>query len=116
MTIRVYSNCCRSCSFEPEIIKVGQSSYKMYSNNIVNSQESTKIFNACTKKGWKLIEGTTYLKVSMNLVRLVFWDRFWFVLIVFIDTVKFCVFFWGGVKIPSGSPSPLVVPIREFFS
>ena len=33
---RVYSNCCCSCSLEPEIIKIGQSSHKMYSNNIVN--------------------------------------------------------------------------------
>ena len=38
---RVYSNSYYSCSFEPEIIKIGQSSHKMYSNNIVNSQEST---------------------------------------------------------------------------
>ena len=57
---RVYSNCCCSCSFEPEIIKIGQSSYKMYSNNILNVQESTTILNTCTKKVWKLIEGTTY--------------------------------------------------------
>ena len=35
---RVYSNCCCSCSFEPEIIKIGQSSHKMYSNNILNFQ------------------------------------------------------------------------------
>ena len=47
---RVYSNCCCSCSFEPEIIKIGQSSHKMYSNNIVNFQESTTILNACIKK------------------------------------------------------------------
>ena len=33
---RVYSNCCCSCWFEPEIIKIGQSSHNMYSNNIVN--------------------------------------------------------------------------------
>ena len=33
---RVYSNSCWRCSFEPEIIKIGQSSYKMYSNNLVN--------------------------------------------------------------------------------
>ena len=33
---RVYSNCCCSCSFEPEIIKIGQSSHKLYSNNILN--------------------------------------------------------------------------------
>ena len=47
---RVYSNCCWSCWFEPEIIKIGQSSHKMYSNNILNFQESTTILNACTKK------------------------------------------------------------------
>ena len=34
-------------------------SHLMYSNNIVNFQESTTILNAC-KKVWKLIEGATY--------------------------------------------------------
>ena len=29
---RVYFNNCCSCSFETEIIKIGQSSHKMYSN------------------------------------------------------------------------------------
>ena len=33
---RVYSNCCCSCSFEPEILKIGQSSHKIYSNNTMN--------------------------------------------------------------------------------
>ena len=33
---RVYSNSCCSCLFEPEIIEIGQSSYKIYSNNILN--------------------------------------------------------------------------------
>ena len=46
---RVYSNCCCSCSIESEIIKIGQSSHKMYSNNIVNFHESTTILNASTK-------------------------------------------------------------------
>ena len=41
----VYSNCCCSCSFEPEIIKLGQSIHKMYKNNILNFQESTTILN-----------------------------------------------------------------------
>ena len=59
---RVYSNSCCSCSFEAEIIKIGQSSHKMYSNNIVNFQESTTILNACRKKVWKLIEGASYLQ------------------------------------------------------
>ena len=58
---RVYSNCCCSCSFEPEIIRISQSSYKMYSNNIVNFQESTTNLNAYTKKVWKPIECTTYI-------------------------------------------------------
>ena len=47
---RVYSNSCCSCSFEPEIIKISLSSHKMYSNNILNFQESTTILNDCTKK------------------------------------------------------------------
>ena len=46
---RVYSNCCFSCSFESEIIKISQSSHKMCSNNIQKFQESTTILNACTK-------------------------------------------------------------------
>ena len=62
---RVYSNCCCSCSFEAEIIKIGQSSHKMYSNKILNFQESTTILNACTKKVWKLIEGTPYIDTYM---------------------------------------------------
>ena len=59
---RVYSNCCCSCSFEPEIIKFGQLFHKLYSNNIVNFVESTTILNVYTKKVWKLIVCTTYLK------------------------------------------------------
>ena len=47
---RVYSNSCCSCWFEPEILKIGQSSHKMYSNNILNFQESTTILNGHTKK------------------------------------------------------------------
>ena len=47
---RVYSNCCCSWSFELEIIKIGQSSHKLCSNNILNFQESTTILNAPMKK------------------------------------------------------------------
>ena len=53
---RVYSNCCCSCSFEPEIIKIWPSSHKMYSNNILNFQESTTILNTCTKKSGNLLK------------------------------------------------------------
>ena len=58
---RVHSNCCCSCSFEPEIIKIGQSSYKMYSNNILNF---TTILNARTKKKKSL---ATYWIYHVNL-------------------------------------------------
>ena len=59
---RVYSNSCCSCSFESEIIKIGQLSHKMYSNNIVNFQESMTILNACTKKSGNLLKAPcTYL-------------------------------------------------------
>ena len=58
---RLYYSCCCSCSFEPEIIKIGQSSHKMYSNNIVNFQESAPNLNAHTKKVWKLNVCTSYI-------------------------------------------------------
>ena len=58
---RVYSNCCCSCSFEREMIKIGQSSHMIYCNKLLNLQESTTILHVCTKKVWKLIEGTTYV-------------------------------------------------------
>ena len=56
----VYSNSCCSCWFELEIMKISQTSHKMYSNNILNFQKSTTILNAHTKKIWKLIVCTSY--------------------------------------------------------
>ena len=47
---RVYSNSCCSCSFKLKIIKIGQFSHMMYSNNIVNFQESPTILNSHRKK------------------------------------------------------------------
>ena len=58
---RVYSNCCCSCSFEAEIIKIGQSSHKMYSNNLLNFQESTTILNTCTKKSGNLLNAPRWM-------------------------------------------------------
>ena len=52
---RVYSNCCCSCSFEPEIIKIGLSSHKMYNSKILNFQESKTILNAYTKMSGNLL-------------------------------------------------------------
>ena len=42
----MYPNFCCGSSFEPEIIKIGRSSHKMYSNNILNFQESTTILKS----------------------------------------------------------------------
>ena len=67
---RVYSNCCCSCSFELEIVKIGLSSHKMYSNNIVNCQEFTSISNGWIKTVWKLIEFTTYISLGWELCKL----------------------------------------------
>ena len=58
---RLHSNSFCSCSFEAEIIKLGQSSHKMYSNKILNFQESTTILNTRRKGVWKLIVCTSYL-------------------------------------------------------
>ena len=58
---RVYSNSCCSYSFEAEIIKIGQSSHKMNSNNIVNFQESTTILNACIKKSGNSLKAPSKL-------------------------------------------------------
>ena len=60
----VYSNCCCICSFEPEIIKIGQSSHQMYSNNIVNFQVSMTILNACTKMSGNLFKVPRILSCS----------------------------------------------------
>ena len=64
---RVYSNSYCSCLFEPEIIKIGQSSHKMYSNNILNFQESTTILNACTKKSGNLLNASRKLNLRVSL-------------------------------------------------
>ena len=72
---KVYSSSCCSCSFEPEIIKIGQSSHKMYSNNIVNFQESTTILNAHTKNVSKIIVYTSYLSIGYSLTYLMFMHR-----------------------------------------
>ena len=52
---RVYSNCCCSCSFEAKSIKIGLSPHKLYSNNIMNFQDSTRILNACKKNSGNLM-------------------------------------------------------------
>ena len=63
---RVYSNCCCSFSFAPEIININQSSHKMYSNNIVNFQESITILNVCTIKSGILLKAPCMSNERIN--------------------------------------------------
>ena len=65
---RVYSNCGCSCSFEREIIKIGQSSHKMCSNNIMNFQDSTAILNDCTKKSGDLLKAQGIWLILITIV------------------------------------------------
>ena len=57
----MYSNSYCSYKFAPKQEKIGQSSHKEYSNNILKYLEFTAIINACTKKVWKLFECTSYV-------------------------------------------------------
>ena len=70
---RVYSNSCCRYSFKPEIIKIGLSSHKMYSNNILNFQESTPILNVCTKKSGNLLNAPHIYKTSRNVEEISIW-------------------------------------------
>ena len=60
---RVYSNCCCSCSFKSEIIKIGHSSHKMYSNNVLNFQEFLDNLKCLYKNVWKPIECNIYIGI-----------------------------------------------------
>ena len=66
----VYSNSCCSRPFEDEIIKIGQSSHKMYSNNIVNFSRVYENFKCLCKKIWKLFEGATITVKVLKLFKL----------------------------------------------
>ena len=65
---RVHCNSCCRCSFEPEIIKINVSSNKMYSNHILDFQESMTVLNAHSKNIWKLIVCTSYVLVCSRVV------------------------------------------------
>ena len=58
----MYSNSCCTCPFESEIIKISQSSHQMYSNDVLNFQESTTILDVHRKNVWKFIVCTSYFQ------------------------------------------------------
>ena len=80
---RVCSNCNCSCSFEPEIIKISQSSHKIYNNGTLNFQESTTILNACTKK---LVETYWMYHVLVLCIFSIVFMHAWFCCIPYTDT------------------------------
>ena len=69
---RVYSNCCGSCSFEAGIIKIGLSSHKMYSYDIVNFQVSMTILNAFTKNRYENLLKAPYIYIYIYIWELIF--------------------------------------------
>ena len=88
---RMYSNCCCSCSFEPEII-IGQSYHKIYSYNILNFQESRTILNACTKKVWKLIDGI-YIEgiyIYIYIYTYIYWRYIYIYIYIYISSSSSC--------------------------
>ena len=65
---RMYSNSCCCSSFEAGITKIGQSSYKVYSNNIMNFQESTTILNSSTKKSGNFLKAPRLYLFTYTLI------------------------------------------------
>ena len=89
---RVYSNCCCSCWLEPKILKIGQWSHKMYSNNIVNFQESTPILHACTKSIRKLTVCTIYIYIYIYIYFYISQHRHTHTYVFYIKTKKNLIF------------------------
>ena len=119
---RVYSNCCCSCWFEPEIIKIGQSFHALFSKNIQNFQEPATILNACTKKVWKIIVCTSYIylqkwityftKENLQFFQSSFLLFFFFFCIVWFYFIYF--FFLGFMYISNSSTKDMIE--GQFFS
>ena len=80
----VYSNSGCSCSFEHEFIKIGQSSHKLYSNNVLNLEESMTILNVGTKKSGNLLNAPRILNAPScwNLLVVLFPLSIWLLLYV----------------------------------
>ena len=101
--VGVYSNCCCSCSFEAEILKIGQSSHKMYSNNILNFQEPRTILNACTKKSGNLLN-SPHMWCHYVLSKLVIWCHYW---------VRECASHMMSQCHPWTVPCDIIIPMSE---
>ena len=95
---RVHSDSCCSCSFESGIQRIGQSSHKIFSVNILNFQESTTILNACTKKVSVLIEGTANLSLSLSLsIYIYIYNIYIYIYIYIYMHIYLCIFIFLSV-------------------
>ena len=63
----MYSNCCCSCSFEAEIIKIGQSSHNMYDNSILNYSRAYDNFKCPYEKSLE-----SYWNVFRNHISIIY--------------------------------------------
>ena len=81
---RVYSNSYCCCSFEPEMIKIGLSSHKIDSNNIVNFQASTTMLDASTKKSWNLLKAPRTYNLNYKTQTKLSTNNICFYLIIFL--------------------------------
>ena len=84
--------------YKGEIIKIGQSSHKMYNNNILNFQESTTILNAVQKKSLEtfwihLVYVTLYSLENRQLLLPITCS--WLELLKSWITVVYCRFFFS---------------------
>ena len=86
----VYSYSCCSCAFEAEIIKIGQSSHKLYSNNRLNFQESTTILNAYTKKSGNLLN-VLYIYIYIYMVYSISFQTFLYRHLIYIY-IYICIY------------------------
>ena len=97
---RVYSNCWCSSSFESEIMKIVQSSHKVYSNNLLNFQVSTTILKACTKNSVNLLNAPLIYKERVSERKRERWTPWleltpWIRLIALLGCI--CITFWKGM-------------------
>ena len=65
----MYSNSYCSYKFAPKHEKIGQSSHKEYSNNVLKYLEFTAIINACTKNSGNLLNAPRIIN-SKNQIRI----------------------------------------------
>ena len=110
----VNTNCCCRCSFEAEIIKIGQLSHKMYSNNIVNFQESTTILNAWTKKSGNILKAPRNHLSKMTYFEANYWILNSFHFGYLVDEVKHHTTLYYVTRLAGSNKRYLLISVAAF--